>query len=69
METKMAAPNALITRQDCLAMDQSDSLAAFRHEFDLPEGTIYLDGNSLGALPHRVVARMIRAIAEEWAKG
>ncbi len=69
METKMAAPNALMTRQDCLAMDQSDSLAAFRHEFDLPEGTIYLDGNSLGALPHRVVARMSHAITEEWGKG
>ncbi len=50
-------------------MDTCDPLAACRREFDLPEGTIYLDGNSLGALPRRVVARMSRAITEEWGKG
>ena len=58
-----------LTRQDCLAMDAADPLARFRAEFDLPEGTIYLDGNSLGALPRRVVARMQTAITEEWGKG
>ena len=58
-----------LTRQDCLAMDAADPLAGFRAEFDLPEGTIYLDGNSLGALPRRVVARMQTAITEEWGKG
>ena len=58
-----------LTRQDCLAMDAADPLAGFRAEFDLPAGTIYLDGNSLGALPRRVVARMQTAITEEWGKG
>ena len=58
-----------LTRQDCLAMDAADPLARFRAEFDLPEGTIYLDGNSLGALPRQVVARMQTAITEEWGKG
>ena len=58
-----------LTRQDCLAMDAADPLAGFRAEFDLPAGMIYLDGNSLGALPRRVVARMQTAITEEWGKG
>lgn len=65
----MAEPSTVFTRQDCLAMDKADPIAAFRVEFDLPEGTIYLDGNSLGALPHRVVARLGRAVTEEWGKG
>ena len=65
----MAEPNPKLTRADCLALDQADPLGALRQEFDLPTGTIYLDGNSLGALPRRVVARMSRAITEEWGKG
>ena len=65
----MPTHSAPLTRQDCLNMDAADPLAALRHEFDLPEGTIYLDGNSLGALPRRVVARMDRAIRDEWGKG
>ena len=65
----MPTHSAPLTRQDCLNMDAADPLAALRHEFDLPEGTIYLDGNSLGALPRRVVARMDRAIKDEWGKG
>jgi kynureninase len=58
-----------LTRQDCLALDAADPIAHFRQEFALPDGTIYLDGNSLGALPKRVVARMQTAISEEWGKG
>ena len=34
--------------------------------FDIPEGVIYLDGNSLGVLPKGAVARASTVIQEEW---
>lgn len=40
--------------------------SATRALFDLPEGVIYLDGNSLGPLPRAVRARMNQVIADEW---
>ncbi|GAB4270635.1 MAG: kynureninase [Pararhodobacter sp.] len=39
-----------------------------RAQFDLPEGIIYLDGNSLGPLPRNVAARVQKAITEEWGQ-
>ena len=56
----------LITRESCLARDQSDPLKDFRDQFELPEGVIYLDGNSLGALPKRTAARLSDVITREW---
>lgn len=58
-----------LTRDDCLALDAADPLAGKRADFALPEGVIYLDGNSLGALPHRVVAQMQTAVVQEWCNG
>jgi len=55
-----------ITRADCEALDQQDSLAQFRDEFAIPEGTIYLDGNSLGIKPKAALARATEVVEQEW---
>jgi kynureninase len=34
--------------------------------FDLPEGVVYLDGNSLGPLPKSAAERVARTIHDEW---
>ncbi len=39
---------------------------ATRAFFDLPEGIIYLDGNSLGPLPRNAIARAGRTLRDEW---
>lgn len=52
-----------------LALDAADPLAPFRAAFQLREGLIYLDGNSLGALPKATVARMMSAVSQEWGEG
>ena len=54
---------------DPAALDAADPLARFRDRFALPEGVIYLDGNSLGALPRASVARLAATVAEEWGRG
>lgn len=59
----------MTTRADCIALDAADPLAALREQFDLPAGVIYLDGNSLGALPRTVAARMQSVVRQEWGQG
>ncbi len=58
-----------MTRDDCIALDARDPLAAHRNKFALPEGVIYLDGNSLGALPRATRERIDRMIGQEWGNG
>ncbi len=50
------------------ALDQSDPLKTARESFYLPLGKIYLDGNSLGALPKHVPARVQDAITRQWGQ-
>ena len=57
------------TRDECVALDASDPLAPYRDEFVLPDGVIYLDGNSLGALPVRTAAHVQRVVTDEWGQG
>ncbi len=51
------------------ALDAADSLREYRARFDLPAGVIYLDGNSLGALPTATADRMAEVIRGEWGDG
>ena len=58
-----------MNRADAEALDSADPLAGFRARFDLPEGVIYLDGNSLGALPKATAPRLTEVMREEWGRG
>ncbi|HEX6364414.1 MAG TPA: kynureninase [Albitalea sp.] len=57
-----------LDRSRCLALDAEDPLAPLRAQFELPEGVIYLDGNSLGALPKAAAARLQQVVREEWGR-
>src|SRR2546422_1341570 len=56
-------------QQNCRALDAQDPLRALREQFSLPEGVIYLDGNSLGVLPKTAAARVQEAVTNEWGQG
>ncbi len=58
-----------MNRQDALALDAADPLAPLRAQFDIPEGLIYLDGNSLGVLPRTTAARVQQVVTQEWGQG
>jgi kynureninase len=46
--------------------DLNDVLAAKKAAFQIPEGVIYLDGNSLGVLPAHVPDRIAEVVRHEW---
>jgi kynureninase len=54
------------TLAEARAADAADSLRPLRGRFHLPDGLIYLDGNSLGPLPRTVPARLGEVVSEEW---
>ncbi|HEY3144949.1 MAG TPA: kynureninase [Dongiaceae bacterium] len=58
----------LITLQDCRAMDAADPLARCRDAFALPERIVYLDGNSLGALPKDAERRVRDVMTRQWGQ-
>ncbi|WP_372444805.1 kynureninase [Streptomyces coffeae] len=58
------APESLAAR--AAALDAADPLAPLRHRFLLPEGVVYLDGNSLGPLPAAVPAALEDAVHRQW---
>ncbi|SDG50652.1 kynureninase [Thalassobaculum litoreum] len=57
-----------VTLDTVRALDSDDPLAGFRERFVLPDGVIYLDGNSLGALPKAVPERVSAMLHEEWGR-
>jgi len=58
----------MITLQDCQQRDAADPLRTLRELFSLPTGVIYLDGNSLGAMPKAAAARAAEVVTKEWGR-
>jgi kynureninase len=56
-----------VSREACVARDAGDPLGAFRDRFVMPDGVIYLDGNSLGPMPRAAAGLLDRTITREWA--
>ncbi|MEE4273741.1 MAG: kynureninase [Thermoanaerobaculales bacterium] len=54
------------SRAAALALDAADPTASLRQKFALPEGVIYLDGNSLGPPLTSTADRLQRAVRTEW---
>jgi kynureninase len=57
-----------MTERDALALDAADPLAPIRAHFALPDGVIYLDGNSLGPLPRTTTTAMADMVARQWGE-
>ena len=64
----MKVSTARLTRDDLARRDAADPLRGFQDDFELPDGVLYLDGNSLGALPKATVSRMAQVVREEWGR-
>ena len=62
-------PAASPSRDDLLRLDRDDPLADYRDRFALEEGLIYLNGNSLGALPREARSRAAEVVEQEWGQG
>ena len=58
----------MLARVDLAHQDAADPLAAARDSFVLPDGVIYLDGNSLGALPRATPERLAEAAVAQWGR-
>ncbi len=59
----------MTTRADAEALDAADELGALRADFALPPNVVYLDGNSLGALPRAAAARVREVVERERGEG
>jgi kynureninase len=59
---------SLTKRTDFVALDEADQFSSLRAQFDLPDGLIYLDGNSLGPTLKSVARRVETTISGEWGK-
>jgi kynureninase len=57
------------SREELANQDAEDPLRHFRDAFHVPRGVTYLDGNSLGPLPHATRKRLHEVIEREWGEG
>ena len=55
-----------MTLEDAQALDVADPLRLARDRFVLPEGVVYLDGNSLGPLPAATTDRLREVVEQQW---
>jgi len=55
-------------KQRAVDLDAADPLSGWRERFTIPEGLVYLDGNSLGVLPCTVPARVADAVSRGWGE-
>jgi kynureninase len=58
----------MTSREAAQKLDQADPLKDFGRRYILPKDMIYLDGNSLGPMPHGVQARVAHAMDVEWGQ-
>ena len=58
-----------MTRDQAARLDDQSPLRGRRELFVLPDGVVYLDGNSLGALPRTVAGRLQQVVTDEWGTG
>jgi kynureninase len=63
-----ASVTATLSREACVARDAADQLRCFRDRFVIPDGLIYLDGNSLGPMPREAASVLGRTIEREWGQ-
>ena len=54
--------------QQAQALDRTDPVAEKRSEFMLPDQVIYLDGNSLGAMPVAANERALKLMRQQWSQ-
>lgn len=60
--------SAVVSRAALAALDAADALAPFRDRFVLPDGVIYLDGNSLGPVPKVTPTRVADVLSRQWGE-
>jgi kynureninase len=64
----MMPATTMVSRKACVARDAADPLQGLRDRFVIPDGLIYLDGNSLGPMPRAAAAVLSRTIEREWGE-
>jgi kynureninase len=64
----MMPSSSPLSRAACVASDAADPLRGFRDRFVIPDGVIYLDGNSLGPMPRGAADILKHTIEQEWSR-